>query len=214
MLTLDEKFAILRQTPVIDRRYCVPPLKEKNVVVLGSSKNSSQLDKYLKNCSDITRHFVENGFNIVSGAGSKGIMGEAYNTAYKYSMKDINNNPIQNLGILTEPLWGDENLENCVIIGKAKSEADRIEKFSKVSNKFLIFPGSAGTIQEASTLVSESVYGTEPKKIALFGADFWKYFEDVYKKIAEFNLIKKPIDELFRIVNSKEELIKFFFKKI
>jgi len=213
MISLDEKMTILTRTPVIDSRYCAPALKEKSVVVLGSSKNSPQIDKYLKNCSDITRHFIENGFNIVSGAGTKGIMGEAYNTAYKYSKKDKNNRPLQNLGILTEPLWGDENLKNCIIIGKAKSEAERIEQFSKVSNKFIIFPGSAGTIQEASTLVSGNVYGSEPKKIALFGADFWKNFEEVYKKIAEFNLLKKPLEQLFRIVNSKEEVIKYFLKK-
>ena len=213
MISLDEKMAILKSVPVIDSRYYAPALKDKSVVVLGSSKNTAQLDKYLQACSDITRHFVENGFNIISGAGSKGIMGETYNTAYKYSVKDKNNRPLQNLGILTEPLWGDENLDIGIIIGKAKSEGERIEKFSKVSNRFLIFPGSGGTIHEASALVSKNVYGSEPKKIALFGEDFWKSFADVYKKITELNLLKKPLNELFRIVNSKEEVIKFFLKK-
>jgi len=213
MISLDEKISVLRSVPVIDSRYYNPALKEKSVVVLGSSKDSAKLDKYLKACSDITRYFVENDFNIISGAGSKGIMGEAYNTAFKYSKKDVKNYPVQNLSILTEPLWGDENLENCVIIGKAKSEAERIQKFSKVSDKFLIFPGSAGTMQEVSTLVSGNVYGSEPKKIALFGSDFWKNFADIYKKITELGLLKKPINELFRIVNSKEEVIKFFLKK-
>lgn len=213
MINLEEKFAILRRAPGIDSRYYSQSLRDKSIVVLGSSKNSAQVDKYLQACSDITRHFIENDYNIISGAGSKGIMGEVYNTAYKYSKKDKNNRPIQNLGILTDPLWGDENLEDCLIIGKAKSEAERIEKFAKVSDRFLIFPGSAGTIQEASTLVSNNVYGTKPKKIALFGEDFWKNFADVYKNIFEFNILKKQIGELFHIVNSKEEVIKFFLKK-
>ncbi len=214
MLTLDEKLSILRNTPVINSRYYMPDLKEKSVVILGSSKNSPKIDKYLQNCSDITRHFVENGYNIISGAGTKGIMGEAYNTAYKYSAKDKNNRPIQNLAILTEPLWGDENLENGIIIGKAKSEAERIQKFAKISNKFLIFPGSGGTIQEASTLVAGNIYGPEPKKIALFGRDFWKDFENIFKVITDFELLKKPLDKIFKIVNSKEEVIKFFFKNM
>ena len=213
MLTLEEKFTILRNTPVINSRYFVPDLKEKSVVILGSSKNSPSIDKYLQTCSDITRHFVENGYNIVSDAGSKGIMGEVFNTAYKYSQKDKNNHPVQNLAILTEPLWGDENLEQGVIIGKAKSEAERIQKFAKVSNKFLIFPGSGGTIQEASTLVAGNIYGSEPKKIALFGQEFWKNFENIFKVITDFELLKKPLDQIFKIVNSKDEVIKFFLKK-
>lgn len=213
MISLEEKFAILRRAPGIDSRYYARDLKEKSIVVLGSSKNSAQVDKYLQACSDITRHFIENDYNIISGAGSAGIMGEVNNTASKYSKKDKNHRSVQNLGILTDPLWGDENLENCLIIGKAKSEAERIEKFTKVSDRFLIFPGSAGTIQEASTLVSENVYGSQHKKIALFGEDFWKNFADLYKNIFEFNILKKQLGELFHIVNSKEEVIKFFLKK-
>ncbi|MBR1618926.1 LOG family protein [bacterium] len=213
MLTLEEKLGILRRTPTIDSRYYLPALKDKSVVILGSSKNSAQLDKYLQACSDITRHFVESGFNIISGAGTKGIMGEAYNTAYKYSKKDAQNRPVQNLGVLTEQLWGDENLQDCIIVGKAKNESERIEKFAKLSDKFVIFPGSAGSIHEATALVSGNVYSSEPKKIALFGKDFWEKFEDVYKKIAEFDLLKRPLDEIFKIVNSKDEVIKFFLKK-
>ena len=214
MITLDtNNMTILKQIPVIDSKYYLPELKNKSVVVLGSSKSSAQIDKYLSACSDITKYFVENDFNIISGCSTKGIMGAAYNTAYKYSKIDKNNRPAQNLCIITEPLWGDENLKDCVIIGKAGCEADRIEKFSKVSNKFVIFPGSAGSIQEAATLVAKNVYGSENKKLALYGKDFWKNFENMFKSIVNFGLLKKPLSEIFKIVNTKEELIKFFLKK-
>lgn len=209
--SVEENLRILRRTPAMDSRQYKPENREKNVVILGSSKNSKEVDKYLKACSDITRHFVENGYNIVHGCGTLGIMGETYNTAQKYSIKDENGKPLQNLGIITEQLWGNENLKDCVLIGKASNEADRIEKFAKVSDKFVIFPGSAGTIQEASTLVAKNVYGEKPLNVVLFGSEFWKPFEAVYNKITEFGLLKQK--HLFNIADSVSDVIKLLIKK-
>ena len=65
-------------------------------------------------------------------------MGESYNAAFKNS-KIENGKHIQNLAIIREALWGGENLDDCVIIDKATSEGDRIEKFCKVSNTFILY---------------------------------------------------------------------------
>lgn len=51
-------------------------------------------------------------------------MGEVYNAAKEVSMKDSTGKPLQNLAIIVEPLWGDENLHDCIPIGKANSEAE------------------------------------------------------------------------------------------
>lgn len=209
--SIEENLKIIKKIPVIDSRYFKPEIKAKNVVILGSSRNSQELDKYLKACSDVTRYFVENGYNIVHGCGTMGIMGETYKTAQKYSIKDSHNKPIQNLGIITEQLWGNENLNDCILIGKAANEGDRIEKFVKISDKFVIFPGSSGTIQEASTLVSKNVYNSNPPKVILFGKDFWKPFEMVYKKIMEFDLLKNK--HLFDIVDKASDVIHILLKK-
>ena len=208
--SIEENIRIMRQVPAIDSRQYLPENKAKNIVILGSSRNSDAIDKYLKSCSDVSRHFIEIGYNIVHGGGTTGIMGELYSTARKYSVKDINNKPVQNLAIITEQLWGNENLNDCVLIGKATSEADRIEKFAKVSDKFVIFPGSAGTIQEATALVGKNAYGMN-KKIVLFGSDFWKPFEFVYKKIADFGLLKNK--NLFDIADKVQDVIKILAKK-
>ena len=209
--SIENDLKIIRQTPAIDSRYYKPEIKAKNIVILGSSRNSQELDKYLKACSDVTKYFVENGYNIVHGCGTMGIMGEAYKTAQKYSIKDADNKPLQNLAIITEQLWGNENINDCVLIGKATSEADRIEKFVKISDKFVIFPGSAGTIQETSTLAMKNVYNQNPPKVILFGSEFWKPFEMVYKKIVEFDLLKKK--HLFDIVDKASDVIHLLLKK-
>lgn len=83
-------------------------------------------------------------------------MGEVYNSAKEASIKDAVGKPLQNLAIIVQPLWGDENLQDCIPIGKANSESERILKFTQVADNFVIFPGSATTLQEATTLIQNN----------------------------------------------------------
>jgi len=163
---------------VISPIYKSQQSKSNTVAVLGSSKTTDDILKYMDICSNSVKSMVLNGKNIVTGCGSSGIMGEAYKSGYNYSLKNKNNMPKQNLAILTKPLWGDEDLEHCIPIGCAKSEAGRIEMFSQVADTILIFPGSTGTLQEAATLISKNNYGKaeDKKKIILVGKKFFKGF--------------------------------------
>ncbi len=207
---------LINEIPNLNSNYTKAKSKQKTVAILGSSGSSGSLEKYLKASSDITRHFVENGFNIVHGCGSKGIMGEVYNSAKDASIKNAAGKPLQNLAIIVQPLWGDENLRDCVPIGKANSESERILKFTQVADNFVIFPGSATTLQEATTLIQNNRYpkNNEVKKIILFGLDFWEGLVTQYKKVFEMNLLKEnPIGKLFHVVNSKEEVLRLILRK-
>lgn len=207
---------LIKTIPNINPRYTTKESRQNTVAILGSSTSSETIERYLKASSDITRHFVENGYNVVHGCGTKGIMGEVYNSAQKYSVKNASGKPIQNLAIIVEPLWGDENLIDCIPIGKANSEAERITKFAKVADNFVIFPGSAGTLQEATTLIQNNHYLKEgdAKKVILFGAEFWEGLVSQYKKLFDLKLLKEnPIGKLFHIANSKEDLLKLIIRK-
>lgn len=207
---------LINNIPNLNSKYTSAESKQKTVAILGSSGSTEPLEKYLKASSDITRHFVENGFNVIHGCGSHGIMGEVYNAAKDASIKDPTGKPLQNLAIIVEPLWGDENLHDCIPIGRANSEAERIAKFTQVADNFVIFPGSATTVQEASTLIQKNRYpkSGEVKKVILFGADFWEGLVTQYKKIFEMNLLKEnPIGKLFHVANSKEEVLKLIMRK-
>ena len=61
-----------------------------------------------------------------------------------------------------------------VIIDKATSEGDRIEKFCKVSNTFILFPGGTTTMQEATTLIQHNKYSKTGNllTIILFGREY------------------------------------------
>ena len=207
---------LINTIPSLNPLYTTKVSKQNTVAILGSSASSEPLEKYLKASSDITRHFIENGFDVVHGCGSKGIMGEVYKSAQTHSIKDLQGKPVQNLAIVVEPLWGDENLVDCIPIGKANSEAERITKFAKVADNFVIFPGSATTLQETTTLIQNNRYckDGEVKKVILFGAEFWEGLVSQYKKLFDMKLLKEnPIGKLFHIANSKEEVIKLILRK-
>lgn len=216
MTNMINTIGLINNIPNLNSKYTTPESRQKTVAILGSSGSIEPLEKYLKASSDITRHFVENRFNVVHGCGSHGIMGEVYNAAKEASVKDSTGKPLQNLAIIVEPLCGDENLHDCIPIGKANSEAERITKFTQVADNFVIFPGSATTLQEASTLIQNNRYPKygEVKKVILFGSDFWEGLVTQYKKIFEMKLLKEnPVGKFFHVANSKEEVLKLIMRK-
>ena len=193
---------------IIPHLYKTPQSKSNTIAVLGSSKATNDILKYMDICSNAVKSMVLSGKNIVSGCGSMGIMGSAFYSAKNNSKKDEDGRPVQNLAIIAEPLWGDEDLENCIPLVTTNSEAERIEKFSEVADTMIIFAGSATTLQEATTLITKNYYGKEEnkKKIVLVGKDFFNGLIEQYNKLYETGLIKCKPTKLFTVVDSEEEL--------
>lgn len=192
----------------INPQYCTKQSRENTIGILGSSKSTDEIMKYMDLCASVTKSMVQNKKNLLHGCGNSGIMGVAYNSGKIYSKKDSNGKPIQNLAIIAQPLWGDEDLDNCIPLTTSKSEADRIEKFASVADNFIIFPGSSTTLQEATTLITKNYYGKpeEKKKIILVGRDFFKGLQEQYQQLYNSKLIKCPPEELFTVVDTEEEI--------
>lgn len=192
----------------ISAQYFMPQSRENTVGILGSSKSTKEIMEYMDACANITKGIVLSGKNILHGCGNSGIMGAVYDSGKKYSTKDLTGRPIQNLAIIAAPMWGDEDLDNCVPISTSISEADRIEKFSQIADTFVIFPGSSTTLQEATTLITKNYYGKpeDKKQIILVGKDFYKGLQEQYQKMYDCKLIKCPPEELFTIVDTEDEV--------
>ena len=201
---------LFKNIPSLNPEYTQEENKAKTVTILGSSKATDAILDSMDLCSKVTKDLINNGYNILTGCGAYGIMGAAYNAASENSVKDIETGkPKQNLAIVMEPAWGDEDIEHCIPIGKSTSESDRIDKFSKTSNTILVFPGSATTIQEATSLIQKNEYTkNEPlKKIILVGQKFFEGLKLQYDQLAEAKLLKHKPEELFTVVNSEEEIL-------
>ncbi len=197
----------------ISKQYTTQKSKENTVVVMGSSKSADSIQEYMDMCANAARAIILADKNIMTGCGSNGIMGAAYNSGKEFSKKNEENKPVQNLAIISEPLWGDEDLDNCIAVSGSSSENDRIEKFKKTADTFLIFPGSATTLQEATTLIAGNYYGKnqDKKQIILVGKDFFKGLDTQYKKLYTSGLISAPPEELYTLVDSEDEILKKIF---
>ena len=183
--------------------------KENTVAILGSSKSANDILKYMDICSTSVKTIVLNGKNVVHGCGNSGIMGCAYEAGREYSVKNSENKPAQNLAIIANPLWGDEDLDNCIPLTVTNSEAERIERFATVADNILVFPGSATTLQEATTLIAKNYYGKseDKKKIILVGRDFFKGLDMQYQQLYKSKLIKCRPEELYTIADNEEEIM-------
>lgn len=206
----NNKFANI---PPLNEAYTTPASKARTVTILGSSRTIEPLQEWMDLCSKVTKGLVDNGYNVLSGCGQNGIMGAAYKSAEKASIKDANGRPIQNLAILAG--WADEDIEHCLPIGMSTSEADRIDKFAKVSDNFVIFPGGETSLQEITSLTPKNKYlkeGDSFKKIILVSQEFFHGLLQQYKKGIEWGTITTPFEKLFKVLDSEADILKEFPK--
>ncbi len=201
------------EIPSLDARYTEPERRARAVTILGSSKSVEPIAASITLSAVVSGELIRRGYSVLTGAGNAGIMGAAYGAAAASANAARGGKPRgENLVIVVRPAWGDENLSDARAIGIADSEAERVEKFAKASDSFLIFPGSAGSLQEAATLIAKNAYrGKEPpKRIILVGRDFFGDFERQYRRLFADGLLKESPQSLFRIVDSADELLAEF----
>ena len=218
IVTLD--FTALRgpasfaEIPEFDERYTGPESRARTVTVLGSSKSVDPIKEQVALSAEASGELVRRGYNVLTGAGNAGVMGAAYASA----AANANAAPRrgENLVLAVRPGWGDENLSDARAIGIADSEPRRVEAFTKVSDNFLIFPGSAGSIQEAAILVAMNAYrGKAPlKRIILVGRDFFGGISQQYQRLFADGLLKEAPEALFRVVDSLDEILSGFSPRV
>lgn len=201
---------ILTPNNIIQNKINFGTNKSKTIAILGSSKSTEEIMEYMDTCANVTKGIILTKNNVIHGCGNSGIMGVTYKTAAKNSAIDEQGKPLQNLAIVMEPRWGDEDLENCVPVAFSNSEAQRIEQFREFADKFVVFPGSATTLQEVTSLIAKNYYGKpeDKKEIILVGRDFFKGLSEQYQKLYEAKLIKNYPDELFKIIDDSDAILK------
>ncbi|MDD5304000.1 MAG: LOG family protein [Elusimicrobia bacterium] len=202
------------EIPALDARYAGPESRARTVTVLGSSKSVEPIKAQVALSAEASGELIRRGYNVLTGAGNAGVMGASYAAAAENANAAAPDGRVrgENLVIAVRPAWGDENLADARAIGVADSEAERIEKFAKTSDSFLIFPGSAGSLQEAATLIAKNAYrGEAPlKRIILVGRDFFGGLAQQYQRLFADGLLKESPETLFRIVDTAEELLSGF----
>jgi uncharacterized protein (TIGR00730 family) len=165
-------------------------------------------DPYYKQAEELSAKLAKKGFAIITGGGP-GIMEAANVGAFKVGGKSIGLNIELPFEQKLNP-YTTESLDFNFFFS-------RKVMLSFASEVYIYFPGGFGTLDEFLELLTL----IQTKKIAripivLYGAEYWNplisFFRDhLYKK---FQAVNKEDLELFHIVDSVEEAMKYILKNV
>lgn len=179
------------------------------ISVFGSARTAPD-NKYYKMAENISAMLAERGYGVITGGGP-GIMEAGNKGAQEGGGKSVGLNidlPFEQSG--NKYIDEDSNL---------KFDYFFVRKviFVKYSQGFVVVPGGFGTMDElfeALTLIQTKKINHKP--VVLVGSEYWKGLMDWIKgTMLENGNISEPDLDLFKIVDTEEEAIRFiddFFK--
>jgi len=174
-----------------------------SISIFGSARTKPD-NKYYKLAEEIASEIVSRGYGVITGGGP-GIM-EAAN-------KGANKNKGKSVGLCIDLPFEVPN-EFIDIDKLLKFDYFFVRKvmFIRYSQGFVVMPGGFGTLDEvfeAATLIQTKQ--TEKFPIILVGSKYWGGVVDWIKEtlVLENNNINKEDLELFKIADTKEEVINF-----
>ena len=174
-----------------------------SISIFGSARTKPD-NKYYKLAEEIAAEIVSRGYGVITGGGP-GIM-EAAN-------KGANKNKGKSIGLCIDLPFEVPN-EFIDIDKLLKFDYFFVRKvmFIRYSQGFVVMPGGFGTLDEvfeAATLIQTKQ--TEKFPIILVGSEYWGGVVDWIKEtlVLENNNINKEDLELFKIADTKEEVIDF-----
>ena len=174
-----------------------------SISIFGSARTKPD-NKYYKLAEEIASEIVNRGYGVITGGGP-GIM-EAAN-------KGANKNKGKSVGLCIDlPFEVPNEFIDRDNLLKFDYFFVRKVMFIRYSQGFVVMPGGFGTLDEvfeAATLIQTKQ--TEKFPIILVGSEYWGGVVDWIKEtlVLENNNINKEDLELFKIADTKEEVMDF-----
>ncbi|OIP77782.1 MAG: Rossman fold protein, TIGR00730 family [Parcubacteria group bacterium CG2_30_44_11] len=165
-------------------------------------------EKNYKEAEELAAQLAKKGFAIITGGGG-GIMEAANVGAFKVGGESV--------GLNIE-------LPNEQKLNPYTTESQQFDFFfsrkvmlSFASEVYIYFPGGFGTLDELFELITLiQTKKIEPIPIVLYGKDFWRPFLDLIEKklLKDYKTISKEDMDLFHLVDSVDEAVKYIAKSI
>ena len=180
-------------------------LKNSICVFCGSSFGKKK--QYREIAKQLGKHIAKNGFRLVYGGGSLGIMGSL--------AKSVEENNGEILGVIPKFLCNEKDItignSNQFITDNMHS---RKMKMFNESNIIIVLPGGIGTLDELFEVLTWAQLKIHEKKIILLNCEnYWEPITALFHHLIENEFLKKEIFELFTLVNEVEEVFDHIFEK-
>ena len=153
----------------------------QNICVYCAS--STQVDKlYLESAAELGRVLVENGMNLVYGAGSVGLMGALADSVMLHGGKVTGVIP----AFMCEQEWDHKGITELII---TETMHERKEKMAFMSDAAIALPGGCGTLEELLEVITWKQLGLYLHPIIIVNINGY------YNSLIE--MLQKAIDQRF-----------------
>ncbi|MCJ1662708.1 TIGR00730 family Rossman fold protein [Staphylococcus sp. NRL 16/872] len=168
-------------------------------VYCGASKGNDPI--YVEEAYKFGKYMAEQGYELVFGAGSVGIMGAIQDGVLDHGGHAIGVMP----KMLDEREITSQKVSELILVD---SMHQRKEKMTELADAFVMAPGGAGSLEEFFEMYSWAQIGIHQKPIGIFNLN--GFFEPLQQLIAHMigeGFIDKKYKDLAPLYDTKEELI-------
>ncbi len=174
----------------------------KNICVFCSASNGLE-ESYYDEARKMGELIAKNGYNLVYGGSSLGIMGEISKTAKEYGAKII--------GVIPEKLdkickHSDNNIYDEYFV--TKHMRDRKAKMDELSDGLIVLPGGFGTLEEVSEMIVQKILGYNNKPIVFLNTNhFYDNLFEFFEQIILEKFAQTKSSYYYYLAQTPEEVI-------
>ena len=168
-------------------------------VYCGASKGKDPI--YVKEAYELGKYMAEQGYELVFGAGSVGIMGAIQDGVLDHGGHAIGVMP----KMLDEKEITSQKVSELILVD---SMHERKQKMAELADDFVMAPGGAGSLEEFFETYSWAQIGIHEKPIAVYNLNgFFNPLQQLINSMIEEGFIDEKYKHLAPLYNSKEDLI-------
>lgn len=168
-------------------------------VYCGASKGND--DIYVTEAYALGKYMAKQGYELIFGAGSVGIMGAIEQGVLDQGGKTIGVMPKS----LDEKEITSQKVSQLILVD---SLHERKAKMSELADAFIMAPGGAGSLEEFFETYSWSQIGIHQKPIAIFNINgFFNPLQQLIQHMINEGFIDQKYQSLAPLCDTKEELL-------
>lgn len=157
--------------------------------------------KYFQSAEILTEILINEGYHIIYGGGSSGLMGAVADKALALGGKVIGVIP----EFMKEVEWDHPEVEPMIIVNDM---AERKKRFLVDTNLVVALPGGCGTLEELVEVISLKKLGVEQMPIVILNQDgFYDDLIRLFEKFINQKFMGENHRDLFSAIDEPAQLI-------
>jgi uncharacterized protein (TIGR00730 family) len=173
---------------------------QKRITVYCAS--SQMIDEaFFEAAARLSKILVAEGYHVVTGAGSKGLMGKVADTVLAEGGEMT--------GVIPEFMinveWQHKKIQNLIV---TKTMAERKEILYRDTDVIIALPGGCGTLEELFEVITLKRLGLFTKPILILNTkNYYAPLKEMLERCVEENFMGKQHLQMWNFINEPEEFV-------